>query len=173
MAGSATPGNRSSAGRDPFPTQRFGALLRRMPAYARLGWLIGRDPSLGTSRRAALVGAMAYLASPIDLVPGFIPVVGQLDDAAVALLGLRFALDGLPASRRAAHLSATGLSAADLDDDLKTIQLGAAWITRQGLRMAEATIRGLVRVGTAGGQAAVANGRAALEAWHGRGHRQP
>ena len=82
-----------------------------MPSYGRLAWRIGRDPDLGTSRRAALVGAMAYLASPIDLVPGFIPVAGQLDDAAVALLGLRFALHGLPASRRAAHLSAAGLTA--------------------------------------------------------------
>jgi uncharacterized membrane protein YkvA (DUF1232 family) len=30
-----------------------------------------------------------YLASPIDLVPDFVPVLGQLDDAALVALALR------------------------------------------------------------------------------------
>ena len=162
MAASATPASRSLASGDPFPTQRFRALLRRMPAYGRLAWRIGRDPDLGTPRRAALVGAMAYLASPIDLVPGFIPVAGQLDDAAVALLGLRFALHGLPASRRVAHLSATGLTAADLDHDLTTVRLGAGWMVRHGASVAQATARGAVRAVTSGSRMALAGGRAAL-----------
>jgi uncharacterized membrane protein YkvA (DUF1232 family) len=162
VAASATPADSSSAGGDPFPTQRFGALLRRMPSYGRLAWGIGRDPDLGTSRRAALVGAMAYLASPIDLVPGFIPVAGQLDDAAVALLGLRFALHGLPASRRAVHLSAAGLTAADLDHDLTTVRLGAGWMVRHGASVAQATARGVARAVTRGSRMALTGGRAAL-----------
>jgi uncharacterized membrane protein YkvA (DUF1232 family) len=133
-----------------------------MPAYARLAWRIGRDPQLGTSRRAALVGAMAYLASPIDLVPGFIPVAGQLDDAAVALLGLRFALNGLPASQRAGHLAATGLSAADLDQDLTTVRQGAGWLVRRGGRIAGATARRLTRAAATGSQKAIEGGRAVL-----------
>jgi uncharacterized membrane protein YkvA (DUF1232 family) len=36
-----------------------------------------------------LLAPIAYLASPIDLVPDFIPVAGQLDDAIVAALFLR------------------------------------------------------------------------------------
>jgi uncharacterized membrane protein YkvA (DUF1232 family) len=171
VAGSATPASRSPAGGDPFPTQRFGALLRRMPSYARLAWAIGRDPDLGTSRRAALVGAMAYLASPIDLVPGFIPVAGQLDDAAVALLGLRFALHGLPASRRAAHLSAAGLTAADLDHDLTTVRLGAGWMVRNGGRVAGATVRRVARAAATGSRLAIAGGRAAVRGRPGVGGR--
>jgi uncharacterized membrane protein YkvA (DUF1232 family) len=153
-AGSATPARRAPASGDPFPIQRFRALLRRMPTYARLAWRIGRDPDLGTPRRAALVGAMAYLASPIDLVPGFIPVAGQLDDAAVALLGLRFALDGLPASQREAHLSAAGLEASDLDDDLATVRAGAAWMLRRGGRLGLRAARLLGRAVVAGARAA-------------------
>ena len=162
MAGFATPVSRSSSGGDPFPTQRFGALLRRMPAYGRLAWYVGRDRELGTSRRAALVAAMAYLVSPIDLVPGFIPVAGQLDDAAVALLGLRFALEGLPAQQRAAHLSASGLTTADLDEDLATVRLGAGWMVRHGTAVAQATARGAARAAVRGTRMALAGAQAAV-----------
>jgi uncharacterized membrane protein YkvA (DUF1232 family) len=36
-----------------------------------------------------LVALMAYLAMPLDLVPDFIPVAGQLDDAILVALVLR------------------------------------------------------------------------------------
>jgi hypothetical protein len=83
-----------------------------------------------------VLGAAAYLASPIDLVPGIIPFAGQLDDAAVALLGLRFGLRGLPPDARDEHLQAVGIGEADLDDDLATVRQGAGWLARRGGRLA-------------------------------------
>jgi uncharacterized membrane protein YkvA (DUF1232 family) len=121
---------------DPFPTDRFAALVRRFPAYARLAWRLSRDERLTRGRRAAVLGAAAYLASPIDLVPGIIPFAGQLDDAAVALLGLRFALRGLPPPVRAGHLDAVGIAEGDLDHDLVTVRQGAGWLARRGGRLA-------------------------------------
>jgi uncharacterized membrane protein YkvA (DUF1232 family) len=55
--------------------------------------LIG-DPRVPRSRKLLLAGLVAYLASPIDLVPDFIPVAGQLDDAIVVALVLRIVLRG-------------------------------------------------------------------------------
>jgi uncharacterized membrane protein YkvA (DUF1232 family) len=98
-----------------------------------------------------VLGAAAYLASPLDLVPGIIPFAGQLDDAAVTLLGLRFALRGLPAAEQAAHLSAAGLAARDIDDDLVTVGAGAAWLARRGASLAA---RGGRAVGRAAWRAA-------------------
>ena len=43
-------------------------------------------------RKLALVALLGYLASPIDLVPDFIPVAGQLDDVLAVVLVLRFVL---------------------------------------------------------------------------------
>jgi len=135
---------------DAFPRERFIALVRRLPAYARLAWRLSRDPRLSRARRAAVAAAAAYLISPIDLVPGIIPVAGQLDDAAVALLGLRFALRGLPAADRQTHLDASGLTAADLDHDLATVRMGAAWLLRRGGRIGLWAGRGLVRAAAHG-----------------------
>jgi hypothetical protein len=81
------------------------------------------------------MGAAAYLASPIDLVPGIIPVAGQLDDAAVGLLALRFALRGLPAANQAAHLAVVDVTNSDIEDDLATVRNAASWILKRGGRL--------------------------------------
>ncbi len=47
------------------------------------------DPRVPRSRKLLLGALVAYLALPIDLVPDFIPVAGQLDDAIVVARVLR------------------------------------------------------------------------------------
>ena len=47
------------------------------------------DPRVPWWRKALLGVLVLYLASPIDLVPDFIPVAGQLDDAILVALVLR------------------------------------------------------------------------------------
>jgi uncharacterized membrane protein YkvA (DUF1232 family) len=57
------------------------------------GRLLG-DSRISGWRRVAIIVLIAYLAIPIDLVPDFIPVAGQLDDAIVVALVLRTVLRG-------------------------------------------------------------------------------
>lgn len=52
------------------------------------------DERLPRSRKLALLFTLGYLALPVDLIPDFIPVAGQLDDAIVVALVLRFVLRG-------------------------------------------------------------------------------
>lgn len=52
------------------------------------------DPALSRSRKLLLVALVGYLAMPIDLIPDFIPVAGQLDDAILVALALRVVLRG-------------------------------------------------------------------------------
>src|SRR5829696_1852993 len=137
---------------DAFPRERVGALVRRMPTYVRLSWRLGKDPLLSKARRAAVIGAAGYLASPVDLVPGVIPVLGQLDDIAVALAALRLALGGLDPERRRIHLDAVGLEDGHLAADLRTIGASTVWIGRAGYRTTK-------RAAVAGGRAAGAAAR--------------
>ncbi len=134
---------------DPFPRERVAAMLRRLPAYLRLAWRLAREPLLSRARRAAVVGAAGYLASPVDLVPGVIPVLGQLDDLAVALAAIRFAMSGLSPERRRLHLEAVGLADEELTADLRTVGATTAWLLRAGARTA-------FRAARVGGRAAVA-----------------
>lgn len=108
------------AARDLAPT------LARLPAYIRLGLRLLGDGRLAVPVRIILAGAALYAASPLDAVPGFVPVLGQLDDLIVALTALRLALERLGPGGAAPHLAAAGLSRADLDRDL--------FLARQALR---------------------------------------
>ncbi len=51
-----------------------------------------RDPRVSRGSKMLLVFGAAWVASPIDLIPEFIPVLGPLDDAVVAALILRHLL---------------------------------------------------------------------------------
>jgi uncharacterized membrane protein YkvA (DUF1232 family) len=50
------------------------------------------DPRVPRRRKLLLGVLIAYLAMPLDLVPDFIPVAGQLDDAILVALVLRAVL---------------------------------------------------------------------------------
>lgn len=59
------------------------ALVRIVPdCLVLLGRLV-RDPRLGRTDRLAIIAVLAYLALPFDLIPDFIPVAGQIDDAII------------------------------------------------------------------------------------------
>lgn len=158
---------------DPFPRDRFTALLGRLPAYGRLAWRLAREPLLSRLRRAAIAAAAAYLASPVDLVPGVIPVLGQLDDLAVALAAIRLALAGLSPERRRAHLEAVGLGDADLAADLRALGATTAWVARAGGRTAARAARAGGRVANRGAQGAVAGARRAGSVISGLSSRLP
>ncbi|GAA5061353.1 DUF1232 domain-containing protein [Thermocatellispora tengchongensis] len=70
-----------------------GALLREavrlLPDLVRLLRRLAADRGLPRGVRVRLVLLLAYLAMPFDLVPDFVPVLGQADDAIVVALVLR------------------------------------------------------------------------------------
>lgn len=65
------------------------ALAGFIPDCLVLAGRLVRDRRVPRRRKLLLLGLIGYLALPFDLVPDFIPVAGQLDDAIVAALVLR------------------------------------------------------------------------------------
>jgi uncharacterized membrane protein YkvA (DUF1232 family) len=70
--------------------------IRKVPTYARLVWGLARDPRVPLQQKLVLGGMAAYLAFPIDVIPDFIPVIGELDDIAVLILGLDWFIRNAP-----------------------------------------------------------------------------
>ena len=64
-----------------------------LPNLIRLFGGLLRDGRVPIPAKIVLGIASVWLASPIDLIPEFIPIVGALDDAIVAALALRFVLN--------------------------------------------------------------------------------
>ncbi|MFL5943988.1 MAG: YkvA family protein [Gaiellaceae bacterium] len=65
------------------------ALATVIPDSIVLVTRLARDPRVPRRRKVLLFALVAYLTLPFDLVPDFIPVAGQLDDAVVVALVLR------------------------------------------------------------------------------------
>jgi uncharacterized membrane protein YkvA (DUF1232 family) len=65
------------------------ALATFIPDCIVLVTRLARDPRVPRRRKLLLLGLVGYLALPFDLVPDFIPVAGQLDDAIIVALVLR------------------------------------------------------------------------------------
>ena len=74
-----------------------GALARFVPDCVVLFRRLVSEPRVSRVRKLLLLGMVAYLAMPFDLIPDFIPVAGQLDDAILVALVLRTVLRGASA----------------------------------------------------------------------------
>lgn len=87
-------------------------LLRLVPDVVRLVRRLAADRTVPRATRWWLVALLVYLASPVDLVPDVIPVLGYADDAVVVAVALRFAVRhaGLDAVERHWPGSPAGLA---------------------------------------------------------------
>lgn len=106
------------------PSDIGGAIdaVRKLPTYARLVWGLARDGRVPPQLKLILVGIIGYLLMPIDVIPDFIPVLGQLDDVAVVLLGLDLFIKSAPDDVVDAHLARIAKGRDDLSKDMDQIQ---------------------------------------------------
>jgi hypothetical protein len=65
-------------------------LLGLVPHLVRLLRSLVADRSTPLDVRLVLIGLLAWILSPIDLIPDFIPVLGPLDDVVVAVVAMRY-----------------------------------------------------------------------------------
>ena len=93
---------------------------KQIPTYARLIWALARDPRVPLGQKAVLGGIAAYLAFPLDIIPDFIPVIGQMDDLAVLILGLDWFLRNAPPEVVEEHMAKIAVHQDTLSRDLES-----------------------------------------------------
>ena len=85
---------------DPCPAAPPGAakdFTTVLPTYATAARRLGQRPTSTTCRaRVAVVIALLWVLSPIDLIPEFLPIIGPLDDVLVVVLAFRYAARQVP-----------------------------------------------------------------------------
>ena len=63
--------------------------MKQLPAYLRLLGGLLTDRRVSAVDKLLVAGAMAYIAMPIDLIPDFIPFIGEVDDVFILILALQ------------------------------------------------------------------------------------
>jgi uncharacterized membrane protein YkvA (DUF1232 family) len=67
-----------------------------VPRILKLLWRLARDPRVSPRSKAILFVLLGYVASPVDLIPDFIPGLGQIDDLVIAAFALDHMLNRIP-----------------------------------------------------------------------------
>ncbi len=71
-------------------------VLFHLPNLIRLYWRLLRDPRVSVWPKAMLVGALAYVALPFDLIPDVIPFLGEIDDLVIVIVAARWFMQWCP-----------------------------------------------------------------------------
>jgi uncharacterized membrane protein YkvA (DUF1232 family) len=64
-------------------------VIQQIPAYVRLLLGLMRDSRVSRFDRFMVVAAAAYIISPLDFIPDFIPFLGEVDDVFLLMLALQ------------------------------------------------------------------------------------
>ena len=73
--------------------------FRNLPQIWRTGRLalrLLRDPRVPTAAKVLFGATVLYMLSPIDVIPDWLPVLGQADDLVVLMAGLNLFLRACP-----------------------------------------------------------------------------
>ena len=93
--GASASAARGRAAAEPPVAPRTGAkrtvmhYMKQLPAYLRLLGGLLTDRRVSAVDKLLVAGAMAYIAMPIDLIPDFIPFIGEVDDVFILILALQ------------------------------------------------------------------------------------
>jgi uncharacterized membrane protein YkvA (DUF1232 family) len=106
---------------DPAGMPRTGAkrtviyYMKQLPAYLRLLGGLLTDRRVNAVDKLLVAGAMAYIVMPIDLIPDFIPFIGEVDDVFVLVMALQRLVANAGRSVLTAHWSGAAEDLADLN----------------------------------------------------------
>lgn len=100
----------------------FLPIASRATSYGRLVLDLAVDGRVPWSRKVVLGVAAAYIVSPVDLIPDWVPFVGRIDDVMVTVLALDLFLEGVPRELMMDKMYALGIDGRELERDLEAVR---------------------------------------------------
>ena len=79
-----------------LPDGMLKQVVEFLPACVTTARRLRRHPDVPVRAKVALLVAILWVLSPIDLIPEFLPVIGLLDDVVAVVLLLRYAARSIP-----------------------------------------------------------------------------
>ena len=107
---------------------RLRSWAGRLRRDATALYLAARDPRTPRAARFIAIAVAIYALSPIDLIPDFIPVLGQLDDLLIVPLGIWLTLKLIPAEVMAEHRRAADEAVGKPVSYIVTAMIIVAWL---------------------------------------------
>ena len=106
--------------------------IRQLPHFVRLLFGLVTDPRVAMVDKLLVFGAIAYIVTPIDLIPDFIPFIGEVDDVYLLVIALQRLISN---AGRLVLLDHWGGEAADLADlNLRGALAAAAFFLPRRIR---------------------------------------
>ena len=106
--------------------------MKQLPAYLRLLGGLLTDRRVSAVDKLLVAGAMAYIALPVDLIPDFIPFIGEVDDVFILVIALQRLVANAGRNVLIAHWTGALDDLADLN--LKEVLAAAAFFLPRGIR---------------------------------------
>ena len=106
--------------------------MKQLPAYMRLLGGLLMDRRVSAVDKLLVAGAMAYIAMPIDIIPDFIPFLGEVDDVFLLVLALQRLIANSGRNVLTAHWNGAIEDLADLN--LEAVLAAAAFFLPKGIR---------------------------------------
>jgi uncharacterized membrane protein YkvA (DUF1232 family) len=106
--------------------------IKQLPNYLRLLAGLLTDRRVSPVDKLLVAGAMAYIVMPIDLIPDFIPFIGEVDDVFILVLALQRLVSNAGRSVVLAHWSGPVEDLADLN--LREALAAAAFFLPRSIR---------------------------------------
>jgi len=111
-------------------------VLVEVPKHGKLAYCLLRDERVPRAPKAVLLAALGLIVSPIDL-PAWVPLFGELDMLALAILAVETFIEACPEDIRREHQKALEAKQSVFDRDLRDTMTAA----RSGLRRLARRIR--------------------------------
>jgi len=127
-----------SRAREVEGTPRTGAkrtvmgYISELPRFLRLLWGLVTDSRVAMLDKLLVAGAIAYIVTPIDLIPDFIPFLGEVDDVYLLVLALRRLMQNAGRTVLLAHWTGDPTELRDLN--LRKALMAAAFFLPRRVR---------------------------------------